>query len=140
MGQKACSEYLNSFVEIACAEVQEDWCFHCARVVQDQDTHQGCHQSLHQTGLRQGDEGGCEACEENLQSLPCGCSQEADLNGLTRSKIENVAEAKNVGYFVQIHSTDIHFTLDVAECAGGSNPTGRSRACSNALCVGLWIA
>merc|ERR1712072_23882 len=85
MGQKACSEYLNSFVEIACAEVQEDWCFHCARVVQDQDTHQGCHQSLHQTGLRQGDEGGCEACEENLQSLPCGCSQEADLNGLTKS-------------------------------------------------------
>merc|ERR1719352_1640992 len=80
MKTKVCSGLLESLVSLATTEVEEDRHLHNPRPLQDQDSHEACHQGRSEDGLRSGDQGESEASTDCCEGLPSRCSQGSDLS------------------------------------------------------------
>merc|ERR1719198_2407207 len=59
---------------------EEGGCLHHPRSLPHQDPHQASHQGLREDDVRQGDQGEGQTSKDSGESLPSGCSQEADLS------------------------------------------------------------
>merc|ERR1719498_1281066 len=61
---------------------EEERCLHCPRPLPHQDQDKASNKGMCEGDFWQGDSGEGEASEDSGQSLPCRCTQEADLDSV----------------------------------------------------------
>merc|ERR1711879_840547 len=88
---KACSELLDSFVEIACQEVKKTGVFTVPGLCRIKTRTKPATKAGLKKHLWQTSEGCCQACQESREGLPCGGLEATDLDRLCEEMQSNTS-------------------------------------------------